>query len=158
MNAPRHAPGDYFCPFCEVVRGGRVARTQPEDVILHTPLVTAFIAAGWWPNNPGHVLVVPNAHFENLYDLPDEYGAEIHRVSRQVALALKAAYGCEGTSVRQHNEPGGGQDVWHYHLHVFPRSAGDDLYVLTPQRRMTRPEEREPYALKLRATLEAQQG
>ena len=32
-------------------------------------------------------------------------------------------------STRQHNEPAGYQDVWHYHVHVFPRYAGDELYA-----------------------------
>jgi histidine triad (HIT) family protein len=42
---------------------------------------------------------------------------------------MKAAYGCDGTSTRQHNEPAGHQEVWHYHLHVFPRFMGDGLYA-----------------------------
>ncbi|BDP41396.1 hypothetical protein DAETH_13650 [Deinococcus aetherius] len=151
-----HAPEGYFCPFCEVVRGGRRARTQPEDIVFQTGKVTAFVAAGWWPNNPGHVLVAPNAHFENIYELPDEYSAAIYAVARRIALALKSAYGCHGTSTRQHNEPGGGQDVWHYHLHVFPRYEGDSLYALTDRRRTTSPEERVPYARRLRAALQAQ--
>jgi histidine triad (HIT) family protein len=65
---------------------------------------------------------------------------------------MKRAYGCDGTSVRQHNEPAGDQDVWHYHLHVFPRYAGDDLYRSSA--RLTHPEERWPYADRLRAVLQ----
>lgn len=41
---------------------------------------------------------------------------------------MKQAFGCDGVSTRQHNEPAGDQDVWHFHLHVFPRWTGDDLY------------------------------
>lgn len=153
-----HAPQSYDCPFCDVVR--RIPRprpyTQPDDIVFQNELVTAFIAAGWWPNNPGHVLIVPNEHFENLYELPARYGAAIHDASRLIALALKAVYTCDGISTRQHNEPGGGQDVWHYHLHVFPRYPDDDLYVLTPQRRTTTPEERRPYAERLRLFLTQQ--
>ncbi|HEX3722191.1 MAG TPA: hypothetical protein VHV31_05340, partial [Nitrolancea sp.] len=52
--------------------------------------------------------------------------------------------GCDGTSFRQHNEPAGNQEIWHYHLHVFPRYVDDDLYLRT--RRDTTPEERTPYA------------
>lgn len=150
-----HAPEAYDCPFCDVVRGvpRPLPYTQPEDVVLHNELVTAFISSCWWPNNPGHVVIVPNKHFENLYELPGMYGAAIHDVSRVIALALKAVFRCDSISTRQHNEPGGGQDVWHYHLHVFPRYEDDDLYVLTPQRRTTTPEERRPYAERLRAYL-----
>lgn len=155
-----HAPEAYDCPFCHVVRGvpRPLPYTQPEDVVLHNELVTAFISSCWWPNNPGHVVIVPNEHFENLYELPAVYGAAIHETSRVIALALKAVYGCDGISTRQHNEPGGGQDVWHYHLQAFPRYVGDDLYLLTPERRTTTPEERRPYAERLRAYLAASSG
>jgi len=150
-----HEPPGYFCPFCELVRGGRRARSQPEDVVLQNDKVTAFIALSWWPNNPGHVLIVPNPHYENLYDLPLEYGLAIHAASREIALAMKAAYGCDGISTRQHNEPAGFQEVWHYHLHVFPRWENDELYILSPYRRDTALEERLPYARKLREYLNA---
>src|SRR2546421_613310 len=69
------------------------------------------------------------------------------------ALAMKTAYGCEGPSFRQHNEPAGYQEVWHYHLHVFPRYHGDDLYMRSKERRWVTPAERAPYAEKLRAVL-----
>jgi histidine triad (HIT) family protein len=49
-------------------------------------------------------------------------------VARMIALAFKEVYGCDGVSTRQHNEPAGNQDVWHYHLHVTPRYAGDQFY------------------------------
>ena len=59
--------------------------------------------------------------------------------------------GCDGVSSRQHNEPAGNQDVWHYHLHVFPRWENDKLYF--ERRHSTSPEQRRPYAEKLRAWL-----
>jgi histidine triad (HIT) family protein len=64
---------------------------------------------------------------------------------------MKAAYGCDGTSTRQHNEPAGNQDVWHYHMHVFPRYAGDRLYLT--QRAPMAAEERASYAGRLRQEL-----
>lgn len=90
--------------------------------------MTAFVASHWWPSNPGHVLVIPNVHIENIYEFPPELGADLMATTRRVALAMKAAFGCEGISTRQHNEPAGNQDVWHFHQHVFPRWAGDRLY------------------------------
>lgn len=82
----------------------------------------------WWPNNPGAVLVIPNDHYENVYDMPPSLGAPLQIAVRDAALAMKSAYGCPGVSTRQHNEPAGNQDVWHLHVHVFPRWEGDDLY------------------------------
>jgi histidine triad (HIT) family protein len=150
-----HAPPDYECPFCLVVAGVErdSLRTVQHDVVCRAPLATAFICSGWWPNNPGHVLIVPNAHFENLFELPPDYAAEIHGVAQRIGRAMLASYGCEGISTRQHNGPGAYQEVWHYHLHVFPRNHDDKLYELTSQRRTTTPDERAPYAERLRAVL-----
>lgn len=113
--------------------------------------VTVFMASKNWPNNRGHVLVVPNRHYENVYELPDELGTPIHAAIRRIALAMKTAYECAGVSTRQHNEPDGNQDVWHFHTHVYPRYKRDMLYLT--RGKATTLEERRPYADKLRAAL-----
>ncbi len=150
-----HAPTGYVCPFCLVAAGieNEQVYTVQRDVVLRTPQVTAFVSAAWWPNNPAHVLIIPNQHFENLYELPADYAPSIHSAAQRIALALKATYRCAGISTRQHNEPGGNQDVWHYHLHVFPRYSNDQLYELTAHRRWTTPDERSMYAERLRSWL-----
>lgn len=152
-----HAPANYVCPFCTVIKGGDnpPPYTTQQDVIYRTPHTTAFINVRWWQNNPGHVLVVPNQHIENIYNLLPEVAVHVHEAARQVAIAFKRVYGCDGVSTRQHNEPAGYQEVWHYHLHVFPRYENDRLYELSQAYRNTTAEERLPYAEKLRAYFEA---
>ena len=85
--------------------------------------------------------------------MPDELGAQLFRASRRVALALKEAYGSDGVSTRQHNEPAGNQDVWHFHLHLFPRYLDDGLYLRSAERFLTTPSQRRPDAEKLRQAL-----
>lgn len=148
-----HAPSGYKCPFCFLLAGGETAMDSPEDVVLQTDLATALIASVWWPNNPGHVIAIPNGHYENVYDLPDAYGHAVHDVVRRVSIAMRAAYTCAGVSIRQHNEPAGGQDVWHYHVHVIPRFSGDDLQRTVPSSQIAVPEVRRPYAHRLRQRL-----
>ena len=145
-----HEPENYHCPFCLVVKGieNEHVLTKQSDIIYKDEQVTAFIAAGWWDNNPGHVIIIPNQHLENVYDLPLEFSYKIHALEKEVAIALKRVYQCDGVSSRQHNEPCGNQDVWHYHLHLFPRYKDDNLYY--SKRRITEPDERIPYAEKLR--------
>ena len=149
-----HAPDDYECTFCPIAAGTfhPGMRTQAPDIIASNILVTAFIASHWWPNNPGHVLVIPNRHYENIYDLPSDLAEPILTMARSVAIAMKRAYACDGVSTRQHNEPAGNQDVWHYHLHVFPRFTGDNLYQSA--RRETTSTERVRYAELLRSCLD----
>ncbi len=96
-------------------------------------------------------MVVPNVHVENMYGLDRELAGDVHETARRIALAMKIAYGCDGVSTRQHNEPAGYQDVWHFHVHVFPRYDGDRLYARHAESRWTTPDERAPYSERLRA-------
>ncbi|MDP9383566.1 MAG: HIT domain-containing protein, partial [Chloroflexota bacterium] len=63
-----HEPEGYDCPFRRLVRGLDTKVSGQDDVVYRDDQVTAFMSVGWWPNNPGHVLVVPNEHHENIYD------------------------------------------------------------------------------------------
>lgn len=146
-----HAPPDYDCPVCRLVGGATTSSSTQNDVVVRDDAVTAFMATAWWPNNPGHVLVVPNRHYENVYDLLPELGTPILRITQRLAIAFKATYACDGVSTRQHNEPAGNQDVWHYHLHVFPRYHNDNLYLTS--RGDSTLVSRRPYAEKLRSFL-----
>ena len=150
-----HAPEGYICPFCLVAQGieNEHVWTRQDDVIYRDGDITAFVSAGCWPDNKGHVLVIPNRHYENVYGLPDDLSAKIHAFGREAALALKGAYRCGGVSFRQHNEPCGGQDVWHYHLHVFPRYPGDNLNGSHME--LLPPEERKLYANQLKGYFES---
>lgn len=148
-----HEPNGYQCPFCFVLDGGETAANTQRDIVLRTELAVALISPRWWPNNRGHVVVVPTAHYESLYDLPNQYGHAVHDVVRQIAVAMRHAYACDGISTRQHNEPAGNQDVWHLHVHVFPRYAGDNLYKTNPYKELVSSEQRWLYADKLRSYL-----
>src|SRR5262245_43998472 len=64
-----HQPADYQCPFCVTVRGEDCEGnwTRQTDVVYRDSMVTAWINAAFWPANPGAVVVIPNAHYENVY-------------------------------------------------------------------------------------------
>ena len=151
-----HAPEQYRCPFCLLIQGveNPYVLSVQSDVIYHDERVTAFVGSHQWPNNHGNVLIVPNEHFENIYDLPPHYAVDIHRLDRRIALAMKVIYACDGVSTRQHNEPAGNQDVWHYHLHVTPRYQDDQFYLT--RREPMAVEERAKHAARLRDYLAGQ--
>lgn len=144
-----HEPENYPCPFCAFLAGRGDNYTQQQDVVYKNKYSTVVIAPRWWVHNPGSVLVVPNKHFENIYDLPDEYITEVYKTVKKVAQAIRQTYGCDGISTRQHNEPAGGQDVWHFHVQVLPRYQGDDLYKNNDAIRFADATERLPFAEKL---------
>ncbi|MFD2793224.1 HIT family protein [Promicromonospora vindobonensis] len=148
-----HGSPDYQCPFCLLQRDVFDERNQPADVVGVNDLAYARIAPKWWPANPGAALVVPRVHHENLYDVPDDVGHAVWDLTRGVAVAMKEAYRCDGVSTRQHNEPAGDQDVWHLHVHVFPRYEGDQLYLRHLDAVYVPAVDREPYAERLRESL-----
>ena len=121
-----HEPDRYPCPFCGMM--GDDSHIVNPDLVYEDNLIFSIISLHWWTNNPGHALVIPKRHVENLYELPGRLSDRIHRFSRYLALALKSVHNCDGVTTRQNNEPAGSQDVWHYHLHVVPRFKGDNLY------------------------------
>ncbi len=147
-----HAPADYQNPFKKLVDGVglETIKSKQEDIFYQDKDLTAFVGAKWWPNNHGHIMIIPNEVYENIYDIPDELLVKIHSFSKRVAATFKTVYGCEGVSIRQHNEPAGNQEVWHYHLHVFPRYTGDRLYLSHDKSFYPEPARRAAYAKKLR--------
>ncbi len=147
-----HQPEDYVCPYCKIIesRGTNDGMKQNDRIVFTDKLVTICVTAKWWRSNPGHIIVIPNQHIENIYDMPEEVGHRIFNLSKTAAIALKHAYACDGTSVRQHNEPAGDQHVWHYHSHVFPRYQGDNLYLNHQKTYRPTAEEIKPYVDKLK--------
>ena len=144
-----HEPPGYDCPFCRIQRGEYDENNRPEDIVGVTPFAYARVAPKWWPGNPGSLLVIPRGHHENLYELPQAVNHAVWDLVQSTARAVRAAYGCQGTSVRQHNEPAGDQDVWHLHIHVFPRWAEDELYTRHHEATWHAPKERAAYAARL---------
>jgi histidine triad (HIT) family protein len=148
-----HAPENYQCPFCLLLRGIKNEHVYSEasDIVYQNSAVTALVSSHQWPHNHGNVLIIPNEHFENIYELPLHYAPEIQLVAQKLALAFKKVYRCDGVSTRQHNEPAGNQDVWHYHLHIVPRYTNDHYY--SSLRQFMPSSERAKHALSLKNAL-----
>jgi histidine triad (HIT) family protein len=79
------------------------------------------------PRVDGHVLVISKSPARNILDIePEALSALILRVQK-IAQAVKKAFGADGITLHQFNEPAGGQSVFHIHFHVMPRHEGVSL-------------------------------
>ena len=107
------------CIFCRILAG------ELESSVVHRDdLCTAFMDVQ--PVNPGHLLIVPNIHASYLADLPTETGARMFQVAQNLASALRASgLRCEGVNFFLADGEAAMQEVFHVHLHVFPRHVGD---------------------------------
>lgn len=54
-------------------------------------------------------------------------------LATHVAKAVQEETGCEGLNIVQNNGEVAGQTVHHFHMHVIPRHAGDDVQVTWKQ-------------------------
>jgi histidine triad (HIT) family protein len=107
------------CVFCEIIAGRSSA-----SVVRREDGCTAFMDIQ--PINAGHVLVVPDEHAARLADLPADTGARMFRIAQRMASALyESGLDCEGVNVFLADGEAAGQEVFHVHLHVIPRFAGD---------------------------------
>lgn len=153
-----NAPENYVCPICLGVQGVESPDTlmKPTDLVYKDDLVSAFINSFFVGKNAGHVIIVPNEHFESIYTLPAEQGHRVFDVAQRVAFAMKEAYQCDGITTRQNNEPAGDQHAFHFHFHVFPRYDNDGYNTVQPsEKRLANSEERAGYAEKIKRALEA---
>jgi histidine triad (HIT) family protein len=113
------------CPFCAIARGA-----APASVVLDEGKVLAFM--DWRQAVPGHVLVIPRRHVPDIYALADDEAAAVMQAAVRVARALRAACDPPGLNLWQSNGEAGGQEVFHFHLHVHPRRIGDGLLRVYP--------------------------
>lgn len=108
------------CIFCKIIKGDVQC-----SKIVETDSVLAFLDIS--PINPGHVLIVPKAHHENILDTPDVALHECISVCKKVAQAVKEELPCDGVNIGMNNFAAAGQIVMHAHLHVIPRFQNDGL-------------------------------
>lgn len=106
------------CIFCKILAGKIPSTTVYEDDSFKAILDVN-------PAARGHVIILPKIHAANLYELPDEVASKIMVVAKKIAIALKETYHCDGINVLQNNGEASGQTVFHLHVHVIPRFAGD---------------------------------
>lgn len=121
------------CVFCRIAR-----KALPASLVFEDELTMAFMDIG--SVNPGHLLVACKPHVDNVYGLDDALASAVFRTCARVARALREVLGPEGLSVYQANGPAAGQTVFHFHMHLVPRHAGDAMALAWPVRNPPRAE------------------
>jgi histidine triad (HIT) family protein len=106
--------------FAKILRG-----EIPSHRIYEDDHVIAFMDV--MPQGKGHALVVPRQPSRNLLDADPTTLGPLVRAVQRVAQAAMRAFGADGVTVVQFNEPVAGQSVFHLHFHVIPRFDGVPL-------------------------------
>ncbi|MFB6178638.1 MAG: HIT family protein [Halorientalis sp.] len=111
------------CPFCAIA-----AEEAPASTVYDGPETMAVMDLN--PINEGHVLVIPRAHTEGLAGLEPATGGRMFAVAQKVAGALRASrVPTDGINLFLADGEAAGQEVFHVHLHVIPRTEADDVTI-----------------------------
>ena len=108
------------CVFCGVLDG-----ELPAEFVHEDERVVAVMDINPWTR--GHLVVFPREHSRNLFDIGDEDLAACALAARGLGRAMRERLGADGVNLLSSAERAAWQTVWHFHLHVIPRYAGDPL-------------------------------
>lgn len=108
------------CIFCKIISGeGPCWKVYEDDLVI------AFFDVN--PAAEGHVLVAPKKHFQDIFDIEDEYVKRVALVCKKISLGLRKAFGVKDVNLIHGSGKYAQQDVFHFHMHVWPRKAGDRI-------------------------------
>lgn len=110
---------DPYTIFADIVSGRAPASRVYED-----DDVVAFMDIRPW--TPGHLLVIPRTPARSLAELDPAVGGRLFQVGQLLAAALRdSEVNCDGVNFFLADGITAGQEIFHVHLHVIPRTPGD---------------------------------
>ena len=107
------------CIFCEIIDG-----EHPAQIIWEDENYLAFLDIH--PFSPGHTLLIPKKHVDDVFDLDNELYTSLFLAAKQLTEPLKKATNAKRIGVAIE-----GLSVPHAHIHLVPIRRASDL---NPQR------------------------
>lgn len=116
---------DPDCEFCQIVCGDRAARIVADapDALAFFPLRPACL---------GHTIVIPKAHVRDLWAAGSLLDTGLMQAVIDVGSAISTVLRPDGLNLISSAGAAASQTVFHLHLHVVPRWAGDHFGNMWP--------------------------
>jgi histidine triad (HIT) family protein len=114
------------CVFCAVAQG-----RAPASIVCENDLVLAVIDLRQF--HPGHTLVMPRQHLQDVRELDDMTGAALMAMVSRVTRAVGRAFPNQGLSVWHSIGEAAFQEIPHLHIHIHPRQIGDRILHVYPE-------------------------
>lgn len=77
-----------------------------------------------YPVQKGHTLVIPKVEIDKIFDVPDEYLAELLVFAKPIAKAIEATIRCNRVNILTV-----GLEVAHAHVHLIPTTHPRDMHL-----------------------------
>lgn len=106
------------CLFCSIAR-----KEIPAKIVYEDAITLAFLDIH--PRSPGHTVIIPKAHAENIVTADDALTASVFLTVRKIAGILNSTLKPKGFTIGINHGSISGQVIAHLHVHVIPRYEGD---------------------------------
>ncbi len=110
-----------------------IAGQIPSYKIAETNKFFAFLDI--YPVQKGHTLVIPKIEVDKIFDVPDEYLAELLVFAKPIAKAIESSFKCDRVNILTV-----GLEVPHAHVHLIPINHTNDMNLLNKKLKLS-PEE-----------------
>ncbi len=108
------------CIFCKIVAG-----EIPAFVVEQDEQTLTFMDIS--PATRGHALVIPKQHATDLWQIAPGPLAAVAAAAQRQAVRARDRLGADGVNLINSSGAPAWQTVFHFHMHVIPRYAGDPL-------------------------------
>jgi histidine triad (HIT) family protein len=108
------------CTFCRIVE-----QSEPAEIVFETEGALVFMDA--LPMTPGHCLVIPKQHRQDVMDMQPGDAEAVFEAVRFIGGRLTSQLGAKGFNVITNCGSAADQSQFHVHFHVVPRYGGDRL-------------------------------
>lgn len=107
------------CIFCKIIN-----KEIPAEIIYEDADAVAFLDIH--PKAPGHTMILPKGHAENILDLPEEKIEAVFKAVKKVTAMLNKSLAPDGFTIGINHGKVSGQTVEHLHIHIIPRWYNDN--------------------------------
>lgn len=89
-----------------------------------------YVVMNKFPYTPGHIMVIPHFHTNNVEDLDDILWLHLSKRVKQGVKFLKEIMPCEGINIGMNLGKAAGAGIEeHIHYHLIPRWIGDTNFI-----------------------------
>jgi ATP adenylyltransferase len=113
------------CVFCDLIK-----QNDDEKALIVYRGEQCFVILNRFPYTPGHVMIVPYAHLDELRKLPSEAASEMIALAQRLETVLRELYTPDGINLGMNIGKAAGAGIaGHIHMHVLPRWVADANFM-----------------------------
>ena len=116
------------CVFCEVINSK--GDDEKNGVLFRAK--HCFGIMNLYPYSPGHFMIIPNHHTDNIEELDEQTWFEMSKFVRLGVEILKRELHAQGVNIGMNLGKAAGAGIAeHVHYHLVPRWSGDTNFITT---------------------------